>query len=490
MALQTDTAPRDSSARDSSARDSAAGDTAGPSIVTAAAGPAPPPSGALPTAIVLKGWPRLSETFIAQEILELERRGLPLALVSLRHPTDPVTHPVHDRVSAPLLYLPEYLKDAPGRVLAALLAALGRRTFARALGRFAADLVRDPTANRLRRFGQACVLARELSTVLPGAARLYAHFLHTPASVTRYAALLLDLPWSVSAHAKDIWTTPDWDKAAKLREAAWTVTCTANGRDHLAALARADTGSGAAAETPLHPVHLVYHGVDLDHFPPPPSHRPPRDGSDPADPVRLLTVGRLVDKKGHADLLAALAILPPDLHWHLTCIGGGELKEPLMAGARGLGLANRIAWQGPRAAGDVIAAYRAADLFVLPSRIADDGDRDGLPNVLMEALSQHLPVVAGDVSAVPELISDDLTGRLVPPDSPAVLAGVLAELMADPDSRARLGFAGGQRVADHFAFHDHIGQLAALFGLPDRPAAEPFATTEIAAAALARRAGG
>ncbi|MEQ8369293.1 MAG: glycosyltransferase family 4 protein [Alphaproteobacteria bacterium] len=449
----------------------------------------PAASAVRPTAIVMKGWPRLSETFIAQEILELERRGLPLLLVSLRQPTDGATHPVHDAVTAPVLYLPEYLRQAPGRVVLAFLAALRRRTFARTFVRFLADLARDPTANRLRRFGQALVLARDLPGALPGVAHLYAHFLHTPASVTRYAAMLMDLPWSVSAHAKDIWTTPDWEKAAKLREAAWTVTCTGNGRDHLAALARTDTGSGAAADMPARPVHLVYHGLDLDRFPPPPSHRPPRDGSDSDDPVRLLTVGRLVEKKGYADLLTALSILPPDLHWHLTCIGGGELHDALAAGARGLGLAGRIDWQGARAADDVIAAYRQADLFVLPSRIADDGDRDGLPNVLMEALSQHLPVIAGNVSAVPELITDDQTGRLVPPDNPAALAAILADLMSDPDSRARLGFAGGKRVADHFAFHDHIGRLAALFGLPDRPAAAPFATTEIAAAALARRAG-
>ncbi len=149
-------------------------------------------------AIVLKGYPRLSETFIAQEIHALERRGFALRIYSLRHPTDGATHPVHREIRAPATYLPEYLGDEPRRVVAGWRRARRLSGYRQARRTFLGDLRRDPTPNRLRRFGQACVLAAEL----PGeVVRLYAHFLHTPSSVTRYAALMTGLPWSASAHA-------------------------------------------------------------------------------------------------------------------------------------------------------------------------------------------------------------------------------------------------------------------------------------------------
>ncbi|HZS68676.1 MAG TPA: hypothetical protein VFA72_16300, partial [Burkholderiales bacterium] len=164
-------------------------------------------------AFVLKGYPRLSEAFIAQEIAALERRGLEILIVSLRRPTDARLHPVHREIRAAVHYLPEYLYRAPLRVLRAWFAVRKWPAYKAARAQWLQDLVRDPTPNRLRRFGQALVLAAELPRDV---GRLHAHFLHTPASVARYAALLRELPWSGSAHAKDIWTTPEWEKREKL----------------------------------------------------------------------------------------------------------------------------------------------------------------------------------------------------------------------------------------------------------------------------------
>jgi hypothetical protein len=136
-------------------------------------------------AFVLKGYPRLSETFIAQEIAALERRGLDILIVSLRHPTDARRHAVHDEIRASVLYLPEYLLLEPWRVLRAWIGQRKNPSYKSARNLWLRDLARDPTPNRMRRFGQALVLAAEL----PGdVRRLHAHFLHTPASVTRYAA--------------------------------------------------------------------------------------------------------------------------------------------------------------------------------------------------------------------------------------------------------------------------------------------------------------
>ena len=177
-------------------------------------------------AVVLKGWPRLSETFIARELQALETRGLDLTLWSLRKPTDTKTHPAHDAVKAGVVYLPEYLHREPGRVFRAWRRWRWTKTYPAALALFRADWRRDRTRNRIRRFGQALVLAAELP---PETRLLYAHFIHTPGSVARYAAALTGLPFAVSAHARDIWTTPDWDLAAKLDAARFVTTCTADG---------------------------------------------------------------------------------------------------------------------------------------------------------------------------------------------------------------------------------------------------------------------
>ena len=403
-------------------------------------------------AFVLKGYPRLSETFIAQEIAALERRGLDILIVSLRHPTDRRRHPVHDEIRARVLYLPEYLLVEPRRVLRAWWRIRRSPRYREVRALWLRDLARDPTPSRVRRFGQALVLAAELPA---GFARLHAHFLHTPASVTRYAARLLGLPWSGSAHAKDIWTTPAWDKREKLAECDWLVTCTSANHAHLSALA------------PAGRVELVYHGLDLSRFDLPPAERP-RDnhGGDPARPLVLLCVGRLVEKKGTDVLLRALALLPPGLHWRLVHIGGGPLKDRLAALAASLGLAERIEWRGALAQQDVLAAYRAADLFVLASRVARDGDRDGLPNVLAEAQSQALACVATNVSGIPELIVAGDTGLLVEPEAPEALARALEALIRDPARRAALGEAGRRRVEATFRLEPNLARLARRFGLP------------------------
>lgn len=202
-----------------------------------AAAPGTPPDGAPAAlrggprlAIVLKGYPRLSETFIAQEILELERRGFAFDIWSLRRPTDRYRHPMHEAITARLLYLPEYLKDDPGRVWKGLVHALRHLDWRPTLALFLRDLVRDPSASRIRRLGQALVLARELD---PAIRHLHVHFLHTPGSVTRYAARLAGRSYSFSAHAKDIWTTPDWERAEKIADAHWGVACTADGWNEL-----------------------------------------------------------------------------------------------------------------------------------------------------------------------------------------------------------------------------------------------------------------
>ncbi|HEB79488.1 MAG TPA: colanic acid biosynthesis glycosyltransferase WcaL [Rhodospirillales bacterium] len=402
-------------------------------------------------AFVLKGYPRLSETFIAQEILELERRGLDVRLFSLRHPTDPALHPSHREIAAQPNYLPEYLHREPLRVIRAWRAARRRPGYRLARKTWLKDLIRDPTPNRIRRFGQALALAHELPAE---AGWIHAHFLHTPASVARYAAMILGLPWSCSAHAKDIWTSPVWEKREKLEDCRWLVTCTRANVEHLASL----------APQPAR-VELVYHGLDFSRFPPPQKPRPARDGSDPDNPAAILSVGRAVEKKGYPDLLEALAGLPPGLHWRLTHIGGGPELPALIRQARKLGIGERIVWMGASQQEQVLEQYRAADLFALTCRVAADGDRDGLPNVLMEAQSQGLPCLSTHAGGASELILNGETGLLAPPGDVVALTSALKRLITGSALRARLGAAGLKRVHKEFSFEGGIDQLAAKFGL-------------------------
>lgn len=417
-------------------------------------------------AVVLKCYPRLSETFVAQELLELERAGFGLTLVSLRHPTDSKTHPINDEIRAPTLYLPEYLHHEPGRVFSAWRKARRLPGYRLARNNWLRDLRRDPSANRIRRFGQALVFAAEFPQ---GATWIYSHFLHTPSSVARYAAEMQHMRWSASAHAKDIWTSPDWEISEKLAAGDWTVTCTAGGAQHLKNL----------ADDP-DKVSLVYHGIDLSRFSPPPAPSYARDGGNPRDPARILSVGRAVTKKGLDTLAAALARLPAEIDWRWTHIGGGELSEALKAQVTELGLAGRVSLHGSMPQREVLAEYRKADLFVLPCRIAPNGDRDGLPNVLVEAQSQGLVCISTPVSGIPELILDGETGFLVAPDDPAALAATIENLVRDPGLRRRIGEAAQTRVHTAFDHRGAIGRLIARFVasgiVPSKPSAEKIAS--------------
>lgn len=402
-------------------------------------------------AFVLKGYPRLSETFIAQEIHGLEQLGLEIHIYSLRPPRESERHPIHSEIHAPVRYLPERLRDEPRRVARAAISQVVHAGFWRALFIWLGDMARAPSTDRIRRFGQAIVLADELDE---NTAQLHAHFLHTPASVARYASAMTGLRWSCSAHARDIWTTPEQEKRAKLASLDWLVTCTQTGYAHLAALAPSPDK-----------VELVYHGLDLDRMPAARTRRPQRDGHKPGDPVCLLSIGRAVEKKGLDILLEALATIDVGVHWRLVHIGDGELLGDLKEKANWLGLEYRIEWLGALPQSQVLEHYRAADLFVLPCRIAADGDRDGLPNVLVEAQSQGLACLSTNISAIPELIEDGETGVLVEADDAEAFAAALARLISNPNLRMRLARAGAERVARDFSHHKGIVRLAHKFGL-------------------------
>lgn len=406
--------------------------------------------------IVLKGYPRLSETFIAQEIRSLEEMGLDVRIASLRMPTDEHRHPVHDEIKAPVNYLPEFPMQEEARVQRAWEYCRQQAGYARAWETWRADYARDPSQTRMRNFLQAMVLASETASDV---GRFHAHFMHFPGSVARYASMICDLPWSCSAHARDIWTSPEWEKVEKLNDLDWLVTCTAYGHRHLESL----------ADDP-EKVALVYHGLDFDRLPA--VSKKPTSASDD-EQVTILSVGRAVEKKGYDTLLHALSLIPAELNWRFMHIGGGALLPDLKTLSATLGISVRVEWCGAQPQEAVFNAYQQSDVFVLASRVAKDGDMDGLPNVMMEAQSQGLACVSTNVSAIPELVIDGKTGLLVPPENPNALADAITRLIEDAEFRQNIATAGEQRVRKVFSHHAGLLKLAEKFGLDIPVLSEP-----------------
>lgn len=394
-------------------------------------------------AIVVKGYPRLSETFIAQEILTLQNAGIKITIISLRHPTDRKQHPINKKIMAELLYLPEYLSAEPLRVIRSWMKVRSQKGYKKALKTWLKDLFRNPTPNRIRRWGQALVLSAELS---PSIKHLYAHFLHTPASVTYYAALLTGRSWSVSAHAKDIWLTPHWEKNEKLLSCKWAVTCSSYGFKHLNSIVYGKT-------------QLSYHGLDLASLPGPPPTRLLNTGTKTDDPIKLLSVGRAVPKKGFDILLDALSKLPSNLNWIWTHVGGGQELKKLKKIAHDLAIEKKIIWRGACDQSEVFDEYQNAEIFILPSVIAKDGDRDGLPNVLMEAASQELCCIASDVAALSEFIIHGKTGLLVPPNNPDALVQAIIKLSFDYNLRIEMGSDNYKRLKKDFCHITEVNKI-------------------------------
>ena len=396
-------------------------------------------------AIVVKGFPRLSETFVARELQGLEARGLSFSLHALRKPGRDAAL-VDNRVRAVPQYLPEYLHDAPADVARAFFAARRLPEFGAAWRAFRADLASEFSRGRARRFGQACVLAMQM----PARVRhIYAHFAHSPSSVARYAALMRGIGFSISAHAKDIWTAPEWDLKRKLDDAAFVTVCNKAGHARLGALA------GQAR------LKLIHHGLSRDIVAGAPP-RQARDGSDANDPVRIVCVARAVEKKGLRRLLDSLALLPRTLAYRLDHYGGGDLLPELKEKVRALQLDGCVTWHGPQPHREVIAALDRSDLFVLPAVIGSDGDRDGIPNALLEAQARGLAAIASKVGGTEEAIEDGRSGRLVAPGDVEALARTLEALIRAPDERQRLGAGALVRARTAWDAEAGYDQIAAL----------------------------
>jgi glycosyltransferase involved in cell wall biosynthesis len=295
---------------------------------------------------------------------------------------------------------------------------------------------------------------------------------------------LTGIPFSFTAHAKDLYLTEGEILRDKMREAEFVLTCTSYNKRYL------DELGGTLTR-----VHLIYHGLDLSRF--------ERTGNDQIVPLAawsesgrlplVLSVGRLVDKKGFDTLIRACALLrDQNLRFRCLIYGDGPKRDELEALIRSLGLEGVVEMPGALLQDDLIEVYRQAAVFALPCQVLENGDRDGLPNVLVEAMAMEVPVVSTDVSGVPELVESGVNGFLVPPRSPQPLAERLRDLLDDPALRRRFAEAGRRKVMGEFSLQRNTRRVLALFqatmGL--RPVeTEDSATEPAAGSELARQDG-
>jgi len=387
--------------------------------------------------MILKGYPRISETFISNEILSLERHSFAIRIFSMRQPREPFTHASVRAIRAPVDYLPETLLGSLPRLLPPNVRLAKERPgrYSQAVRLARQRLARSRRLATIKHLLQAGYLTRLLLPAT-GITHLHAHFAHSPASVAMFASILSGLPFSFTAHAKDIYTSRPAQLGEKIARARFVVTCTEKNRDYLAGLA-------SQLATPIHAIH---HGIDVTLF--------SRNGNlrrEAGPPYEILTVARLTPKKGLPTIYRALGWLRKQgVHFHHTLIGDGEERLRVLQLVKDLGLEQESSWIGAQPHEIVLDHYRRADLFVLGSEIAANGDRDGLPNVILESMAMEVPVVATSTSAIPEAVTDGATGLLVEPGQPEAMGRAMLRLLTDCELRRRVIAAAAHQVRQSF----------------------------------------
>ena len=402
-----------------------------------------------------KRFPRLSETFILDEIIGLEQAGVRLRLYALADPKESVVQPGVADVRSPVVYVRRADPALTSRLLDARdLAVAQLRVALRHPRRYAATLRyvarRRRSAAALRHLLEAGVLAGLLER--DGATHVHAAFAHGPASVAHFVSLLTGISFSFSAHAKDLYLSPPDLLARKVEAATSVFVCSASARDELHRIVAAHPGP--AVHAAVEKIRLAPHGVDVERFRPPAG---PRRAGAP----RILAVGRLVPKKGYRVLLGALASLLQDGE-EFTCriVGTGPMADELRSVIERAGLGARVELVGARTQAEIAVEHRDADVFVHASVVLEDGDRDGIPNSLLEAMASGVAAVGSRVGGIPEVVRDGETGLLVDPEDPAMLATALGALLRDPALRTTLGTGARAQMVSELARRTCLAPVA------------------------------
>ncbi|MFW6143571.1 MAG: glycosyltransferase family 4 protein [Patescibacteria group bacterium] len=277
---------------------------------------------------------------------------------------------------------------------------------------------------------------------------LFVHFIAWPADLGAVVADMLGIKWGISAHAKDIFFSSPRALRRRVQAADFVVTCTGYNRNYLCNRVPGENHRK---------IHKIYHGLETDIFS---GEEVNRDNQK----IKIISVGRLVEKKGFSYLLQASALLKEaGYDFSLEIYGGGPLRENLGTEISRLDLENIVELRGRVPFEEVRDAYLSADIFALACVRAESGDMDGLPNVILEAQLAGLPVVSTRVSGIPEGVVEGETAFLVEPRDSRALSQALLELIEDSKMRKVFGQAGREYVRNNFAVHENVGKLAKLF---------------------------
>jgi glycosyltransferase involved in cell wall biosynthesis len=410
---------------------------------------------------ILRSYPRLSQTFVLHEILALESLGLALRLFAITNPHEPMTQPQVAEVRAPLQYL-EAVTSRPGRARAAehLQTAIESPRRYLATLRYVlrnAAIDRGYTASsRWECFHQAVFLTRQLRRSDNRIGHLHAHFAHDPTLIALLTHMLTGISFSFTAHARDLVQIPRTALVERIAAASAMITCCG------ANMAYLDEVAPAALRDK---VRLIYHGVNLQGFQPAAA----QPGADGESAPLIVSVGRLVEKKGFPDLIRACALLKQaGQRFRCAIYGDGPLRAELSELIAELGLAGQVSLPGELPQHELIGILQASDVFALAPFVTEDGDRDGVPNVLVEAMACGLPVVSTAVAGIPELVRHEHNGLLAAPHDHAGLAAQLSRLLGDRALRMQLAAAARQTVVEQFDLHVAARQIAELFAQATR----------------------
>jgi len=417
----------------------------------------------LRVAYVLKRFPRLSETFIINELLELERQGVTVEVYSLMRPPQEARHALLEQLQARVFYLPRggnlaglTLSEAPAGTLSDGASKPASQPLSELLGEPASELTVLFAGKSSDEIAQLWLQASTLALLCAarGIAHLHAHFASNAALVALLASRQSAIPYSFTAHARDIYHTyvnPEADDQRRrqlIHEAAFVTTVSDYNCTHLAALALpADRDR----------IQRLYNGIELGRFTPPPLR-------EVVKPAHFIAVGRLVEKKGYPDLIEACRLLAATtVEFRLSIIGDGPDRAALEAQIAAAGIAAQVELLGACTQQRVIDTMATASALILPCVVSASGDRDGLPTALLEAMAMGLPTISTLVAGVPEIIDQGRTGWLVPQRDPVALAEAMAQMLEDPQGGLRMGSAGRCKAEQLFDLQRNVRQLNHYF---------------------------
>jgi glycosyltransferase involved in cell wall biosynthesis len=368
----------------------------------------------------------------------------------MRRPRESFSHDSVKQIKASVDYLPtELILDLPRLIGPNMFFAVSHpSTYLRALQLAARRFQRTRKSATFKHLFQAGYLVQKHIAKDPSIVHLHGHFAHSPTSVTMFAAQLSGLPFSFTAHAKDIYTSHPEQLKEKMAQARFVATCTKHNKEYLESL--------CGTRSPE--VHCIYHGIDIELF----NHDGVKNFTQP--PYQILTVARMTEKKGLPTIYRALKLLAErDISFNHTLIGDGDDREEILTLIRTLKLERYCSWIGTQTHAEVLEHFRHSDLFILGCEIARNGDRDGIPNVLVESLAMGIPAISTNVSALPEILINQKTGLTVAPGDHQAFADAIMRLLSDFELREKIITGGRAFVRQHFDNRRLISDLASIF---------------------------